>query len=439
MIAILKRIDLKSLSAEKTNTAWLFSEKIISMSVMLIVNVLLARELGPEKFGILNYILAFSGLIALISPVGLNAILVKEYLKESVDNKVIFGTAFAIRLLGALLCSAAIILLVYFKIIDAVDKKYLYLISISGLFTSLYFIDFWFQSKVKSKYCVVIKSTNIVVFSFLKLLIIYKTGSLDLLLKVVIVEPVILALGYIAIILYDLKTIQWKCDLSYGISLIKKSWWLLLSSIAAVICLKIDQVMLSEMVGNSELGVYSVAVRLSEVWYFFPTAIVSSFFPMLIKLKKESVESYQQKLQWLCDRLFLFSIIIALVVTSTSSLVINVLYGSNYELSSTVLNIHIWGAIFVFMRALFSKWIISEEVFKYSLITHGISAITNVFLNLILIPEYSSIGAAYATVISYAIGSYLLLFLSKDTRPFFIIMTKSIYLPASIKRCTYQR
>lgn len=434
MLALVRKGSFKNMSSEKSNTSWLFLEKIISMTILLMVNVLLARELGPEKFGIINYVLAFSGFIALIAPVGLNAILVKEFLKDNVDNRVVFGTAFTVRIIGASLCLTAICIAVYFNWLHSVESKYLILTGISGLFTSFYFIDFWFQSKVKSKYCVLVRTVNLMIFTFIKLLLLYTSDDFDLFLKFIILEPVVLSVGYFIILFYDYKSIKWGVDIKYGLNLLKKSWWLLLSSIAAVICLKIDQIMLSEMVGNKELGIYSVAVRLSEVWYFFPTAIVSSFFPMLIKLKQESDDKYQAKLQWLCDRLFVFSILIAVLVTFTSGFVIRTLYGEQYEVSSVILNIHIWGAIFVFMRALFSKWIITEEVFKYSLITHGVSAVFNVILNIILIPQYFAVGAAIATVMSYFIGSYILLFFNKETKPFFIIMTKSMNLAASVKR-----
>jgi Na+-driven multidrug efflux pump len=46
-----------------------------------------------------------------------------------------------------------------------------------------------------------------------------------------------------------------------------------------------------------------------------------------------------------------------------------------------------------------------------------------------LIPVYQGVGAAYATLISYAVASYFALFLSKETRPMAKIMTRSIFFP----------
>ena len=50
--------------------------------------------------------------------------------------------------------------------------------------------------------------------------------------------------------------------------------------------MKIDQVMIKEMLGAEAVGQYAAAVRLSEVWYFIPIIIASSLFPAIVILKK---------------------------------------------------------------------------------------------------------------------------------------------------------
>jgi Na+-driven multidrug efflux pump len=68
----------------------------------------------------------------------------------------------------------------------------------------------------------------------------------------------------------------------------------------------------------------------------------------------------------------------------------------------------------------------------FSLLTHAIGALVNVLLNFFLIKVYSGQGAAVATLISYAAASYLSLFLSKRTRPFAVMMSKSFILPVRL-------
>ena len=105
------------------------------------------------------------------------------------------------------------------------------------------------------------------------------------------------------------------------------------------------------------------------------------------------------------------------------------MFGEVYKNAASILMIHIWAALFIFMRALFSRWIVIEDVLIFSMITHGSGALLNIVLNYILIPQYGGEGAAYATLFSYATSSYFALLLYFKTRPIFWMMTKSLFSP----------
>nr|WP_279538452.1 polysaccharide biosynthesis C-terminal domain-containing protein [Pseudomaricurvus alcaniphilus] len=99
-----------------------------------------------------------------------------------------------------------------------------------------------------------------------------------------------------------------------------------------------------------------------------------------------------------------------------------------------VLAVHIWAGVFVFMRALLSKWLIAEKLLFYSFVTQGVGALANVLLNLVLIPDYGVVGSAFATLLSYAGASYFSLFLSRKTMPMARIMTCSLMLIPTLGR-----
>jgi O-antigen/teichoic acid export membrane protein len=425
------------LSPEIRNIMWLFSEKIVTMFMVLIVSILIARSVGPDLFGQLSYLLAFVSIILVISPLGINSIFIKEIVTADKNSGIIIGTCLMIRFFGAAATLVVVLILTQYALLKAIDSFWLICAAITGFSAVLYLFDFWFQAKVKAKYSVVVRVVNILLFSIIKLWIVLTGGAFNYLLVVVIVEPIIISISYYVAYKVSIsreKELVWKVDFSYALTLLNKSWWLIFSAIASVICLKIDQLMIAEIIGNKELGIYSVAVRLSEVWYFFPVAIASSYFPSLIKLKANNKEEYSKRLQWLCDWLFMAALLVSLVMTLISDYLIGFLYGEIYSEAASVLNIHMWAAIIVFMRALFSKWIINESAYKFSLITHGAAAVLNVALNLLFIPKFGAIGAAWATLFSYIIASYLILSLSKKTRPFFFFMSKSLFVPFTVMR-----
>ena len=102
------------------------------------------------------------------------------------------------------------------------------------------------------------------------------------------------------------------------------------------------------------------------------------------------------------------------------------IFGLSFAAAAPILKVHIWAGLFVFMREAFSKWLLLENLLVFSLLTHGLGALTNIALNSLLIPRWGGLGAAYATLISYAVAAYFSLALSRRTRPFFAMMTRAM-------------
>jgi PST family polysaccharide transporter len=193
--------------------------------------------------------------------------------------------------------------------------------------------------------------------------------------------------------------------------------------------MKIDQIMLGSMVGAKAVGLYSSATRISEVWYFIPTAIVSSFAPSIYKAKKEGNESvYYRRITQLLKILNVVAISIAIPMTFFSGTLITFLFGNDYVEAGSILAIHIWAALFVFMGVATSPWFIAEGLTDLSFRRTLLGAITNVVLNFLLIPTYAGIGAAIATVISYGVAGFLFHGIHPQTKKIFRIQLQSLYL-----------
>jgi O-antigen/teichoic acid export membrane protein len=273
----------------------------------------------------------------------------------------------------------------------------------------------------------------VIVFAVLKIVVALSSNNLILLVSIFAIEQATLGLGFLSLYIRESTGIKIHLfDWYYGLSIIKQSFWLILSGIAAVIYLKIDQVMLGQMVGREEVGIYSVAVRLSEVWYFFATAVVVSVFPSLLKQRSDNLSLYNKRLQQVSDFLFVSALLSAICVSFLSPVLIPVVFGEAYKGSAALLSIHIWAGLFVFMRALVSKWLIAEHLLQFSLLSHGMGALVNVVGNYLLIPSLGGLGAAYATVLSYAMASYVTFWLHPSTLPIAKIMTRSLLLPLTL-------
>ena len=413
------------------NTSWLLGEKILRMIVGLFVGIWVARYLGPEQFGLFSYAQAFVGLFTAIAGLGLDSIIVRELVKDPTKQAVLLGTAFYLKLIGASLVLLALAGAVTLSHQDSLTTWLIFIIASATVFQSFNIIDFFFQAKVLSKYVVYVNIISLLISSFVKIGLILTNASLIAFAWVILFDSVILMLGFVYYFQRHAKLNIKKLNFSKAtaINLLKDSWPLILSGLVISIYMKVDQIMIKEMLDAEAVGQYVAAVRLSEAWYFIPMVIASSLFPAIINAKKVSEEFYYAQLQKLYDLMVWIAIAIALPMTFLSDWVIDLLYGVQYDQSGAILMIHIWAGVFVFLGVASSRWFIVENLQKYSLYRTLAGALINVMLNYILIPIYGIYGAAYATLASQVVASYLFNITNKKLRYTFLLQTNAILLP----------
>lgn len=410
------------------NTSWLLGEKILRMVVGLFVGVWVARYLGPEKFGLLSYAQSFVWLFATIATLGLDGIIVRQLVKEESKRDVLLGTAFCLKLIGAIGVLLGLTIAINFTSNDRYTNILVFIIASATIFQSFNVIDFYYQANVLSRYVVYANVISLFFSSIIKIVLILYEAPLVAFAWTIVFDSVVLAVGFIYFYLHNQFSFRaWKFKKSIAVSLLKDSWPLILSGMVISIYMKIDQVMIKEMMNAEAVGQYAAAVRISEAWYFIPVVISASLFPAIINAKKQSEELYYVRLQKLYGLMIWLAIAIALPMTFLSDWVVHLLYGGQFNQAGSVLMIHIWAGVFVSLGVASGMWLLNENLQIFSTINTTIGAIVNVVLNYILIKRIGIEGAAWATLISYCVAAYLCLVLSKKTRINFINLTKSLF------------
>lgn len=385
------------------NTAWLFFEKILRLFVGLIVGVWVARYLGPENFGMISFVIAFFGLFTPLCRLGLNGIISREIAKNECNTSQLLTNAIFLRLIG----SFSVFFIYYFYITFKKENEiYFYLgiiFSTIMLFRSFEVIELYFKAKVRA-YLVVIANIIAILFSCtLKVYLINYEYSLIYFAYANLVEVFIFIL--LLCVFFYRETISFKLNSlsrNKSLKLLKESWPYVLSGIGSVMFLKIDQIMIEEILGNVELGVYSAAIKISTFIYFIPITICLSIQTAIVNAKQLSENLYINRLHNLFLTMAILGYILIIPISYFSSRIINFLYGSDYYLSGEVLAIHIFAAIFVFIGSPRSLWIVNESQQKFLLFSNFGAGLLNIVLNLIWIPKYGVTGAAWATLFSFA-------------------------------------
>jgi O-antigen/teichoic acid export membrane protein len=191
--------------------------------------------------------------------------------------------------------------------------------------------------------------------------------------------------------------------------------------------MRLDQIMLEAIQGTASVGIFAVAARLSEAWYFVPVSLVASAFPRIIQARSDP-RLYDSQISRLMVGLAALSYAAALGATLLSETVIHWLYGPSFVDSAAVLAVHIWSGLFVAFGQLSGAWLMAERRIVINLYRNLFGLIVNVPLNYLLIPRFGPVGAAWATLFSMFCGWYLFDLFHPKTRRMFVIKSHALLL-----------
>lgn len=411
------------------NTSWMLLEQFLRMFSGILVGIYMARYLGPEKFGVLSYILAITAIFVTVARMGMDSVLVRELTKNPKEKVQLLGTAFWMMMLSSFLCY--FILLVINSIVSENQEIERFIIIVGGsiLFTPALLIEYLYQSETRAKYSTFVKTLVLFIISVLKVVLIVGKSDLSYFVIVSLLEQALLAifLATSFIATHRLNFLN-KFKVSYAKELFDSAWPVILASLAVLVYMRIDQVMIREMLGLEEVGLYSAAGKLLSAWIVIPYIISISLLPTIVKLKQGDPKIYEERLSQLFRVTLWLCVIISLSVTFFGEDIIVFTFGESYRGSISVATLLMWSSIFVTMGSISARYFTVEKMEKKIAFRTVLSAFINVILNYLLIPIYGITGAAIATLITNFVSSYLLDWFDKDLRILLKIKHNSMLL-----------
>ena len=411
------------------NTSWLFGEQALRILAGLFVGIYVARYLGPEQFGVYSYSLAFVALFSAVGRLGLDGILVRDLVNHPDRRDVYLGTAFWLKVIGAIFALLMLTVMLQVAANDATKNLYIYIIACGMIFQSCDVVDSYFQSKVLSKYVSIAKVAQLVLSSLLKLYFVSIQADLFWFVLVSLVDQISLALCLlVAYYRQRLGSFWGKFDPDIARVMLKNCWPLVLSHISVAVYMRMDQILIKELLGEREVGIYAAAAKISEVWSFIPVIVTNSLFPAILNAKKVDHMLYSARLQRLYSVMVLSAFVVALPIALFSDWIVQILYGTAYRDAGPVLMIHVWTGVFVALGTASSTWLLSESLQRFALFRTLSGAMASLVLNVALIPHYGNMGAAAAAVIGYMIAGFIFDLFNNETRRMFFMKVDAFIL-----------
>ena len=418
-----RRGILESLS----NIGWMSGDRFIRMFGAVIVGTLVARYLGPDQFGLLNYGVAIYGLFNIISNLGLDSLVVRDVAVDAGSEQHILGTAFVLKALASVVTTIAAIIAA--RILDPHNRVLIIivaLLSFASISQAFDVIDYFFQAHTRSRHTVVPRTIAFVAASLARLVAVFMHGSLLVFAWIAALEVLLGEIGLaVSYIRYRGMIPRWSWNLTRAKSLMAESWPLLISSIMVSLYMRIDQVLLGRMSSMATVGNYTAAIRFSEIWYAIPMIVTTSVMPRLLKTRETHPARYYTRLQTFYESMVLISVVVTLGTLAVGPLMIRLFYGAKFSSAASILSIHIWTGIFVSVGCVGAQQYIHEKITSSILRRTALGAIANVILNLLFIPRWGGVGSAMATLVAQAIGSYFADALERSTRHIFRMKTKA--------------
>jgi O-antigen/teichoic acid export membrane protein len=411
-----------------SNTGWLFGERVYSMILSLFVGLLTARYLGPSNYGLLNYGYSFVSIFLPICVLGFDTILVNEIVKKPSNSGTYLGSGIAMRV-GAALVSIILIDITVF-ILNPNNSLILFVTfvqSCSLVFRSFDLLNYWFQSKLASKFSVIARSGSMTIVATFKVYLLIIHASVALFAFSYLLDALVVAV--LMLFLYN-KGSEYKLKVSIKISkyMFSSSYHFMLSSIIVVLYMQMDVILIGQFLGTKQVGFYSAAMVITGFWVFVPNALIESARPIIMGAKESSEELYLRRLKQLYCVVFWLGVFVAVIMSICSGFVVNILYGSAYSKAAIPLSISIWGQPFAMLGVTRGIWIVCEHKNKYTKYYVAIGFIFNLVLNIIAIPIMGIVGSALATFLTQIVVSCISPIFYKETKYSTKLMIEAIRL-----------
>lgn len=386
------------------NTGWIFIAKVVTLIVSFFTMAIVARYLGPENLGKLSYAQSFTALFSVFATLGINQILYRELISKPEQSGKLLGTAILTKFVFGIVTLLVTIAIAHSINTDPVITWLVGITALTFIFQPFGTVAIIFNARVQAKYPAYVTIESALIITVLKLLIIFFDKGIIFFAAIIAFEALFFALVNMYLFLTVAKQTIKSLKFSYPMFkyLLSHSWPLMLVGATNYIYARVDQLMLQHFLNAAAVGFYDIAVRLTELLGFIPGMIIGSLFPAIINAKKTNYEEYIYRFRALVFLCLGISITLASILYLLAPWIVYTLFGDAFEKSVEIVRIYVWSNLGIIVMMLVTQYLIAEKKSRLMLIFTVFGAVCNVILNILLIPRFGTVGAAYATVATLA-------------------------------------
>ncbi len=410
------------------NAGWIIGGRVANKLLAFVVGILTARFLGPANFGLINYAAAYTAFFASLCNLGINSIIIKDFSDHPDEEGKALGTTLVLRAISSLLSALMIIGVV--SIVDRDEPLTILVAALSSiglLFQIFDVFNQWFQYQLKSKYYAVATVIAYIAASAYKIVLLITGKSVAWFALATSVDYIVIAI-FLLLAYKKNNGPKLSFSMSKAKQLLSASSSFIISGLMVSIYAYTDKFMLKQMLDETVVGHYSLAVSLSGMWEFVLIAVMDSMYPSIINAYNVDRERFDRKNRQLYVAVIYIALITSILTCIFGRLIVEVLYGAEYLPTVQPLRIVVWYTTFSYLGAARNAWVVSENKQKYLKYLYVSAAAVNVVLNLVFIPLWGASGAALASLITQISTTVILPMLIPALRPNARLMFEALML-----------
>lgn len=410
------------------NAGWIIGGRLVNKLLAFLVGILTARYLGPSNYGLINYAAAYTSFFASVCTLGINSIIVKNFVDHPNEEGKTIGTTLLLRAVSSLLSALMIV-----GIVGIVDRDepltvvVVALCSVGLIFQIFDTLNYWFQARLQSKYSALASLASYAAVSVYKIVLLVLGKSVEWFALASALDYTVLAV-VLAAAYFKNGGQRFTASWAKAKELLSSSTSFIISGLMISIYACTDKLMLKQMLGEASVGYYSLASAISVSWAFVLSAIIDSLYPEIVQSFNTNRIYYERKNRQLYAIVFYTSLFMSAAICLLARPFIEILYGASYLPAVQPLRIVVWYTAFSYLGVARNAWMVCENRQKYLKYLYMGAAAINVVLNLLFIPPWGASGAAAASLITQIATIVLMPAVIRPLRPNTKLMLDAVLL-----------
>lgn len=391
------------------NACWLIAERLLFGFSGVFISIYVARYLQPAQFGTISYLLSIVAITVPLIQMGADNILFNRIARKPQSGiRLMLASA---RLRARWFCVTSALLLVWGALtLDHVPFVMLVLVLISSYFQIQDVFKIYYDATLNSKRNALINNGVLVLAIIMRVAMVKYEMTLAWFVLPYIVSS---AIPYLVRRWMFMREHPQSGDQKVPAALVNRySRYLMtvglplsLSALSIVIYVRIDQVMLENMVGSHAVGLYTAALTLCNAWTFVPIALITSLMSTVVSDRNPETQAHSIRMLFLIVLVITAPIVLFYLLFGSQILVL--LFGQGFREAATIVPLCTFTALCSVLGTLSMRVMVLYSGFRFIAFKMPAVALVNVALNWVMIPRYGIEGAAISMLIAEFLSFFL--------------------------------